>query len=301
MKDQNNRTEEKMRKRIALIGYGYWGKKLFLYLMERFDVVCIFGRSLKKEGIFTNKMEDVFANEIDAVVIATPIDTHYEIVKRALKMGKHVMCEKPLAMCSAEIKDLLELAKKEKLILTTDFTYTFSRGLNYIEKLIDKNDIGKLVAMELSLKRVGRFLKFDVYWLLASHMLAVLDMFVLLDNLVFKKIEIIRKETGIILFDGQIKGQIFVSINYPHCDSKITFYGTRGTLIYNATELPTVSIIQYDRKVNELIIGKKEVQYDESNNLRYAVNYFANMLEVGEIQRENLERAFRVTNILEMI
>lgn len=292
-------------KQIALIGYGYWGKRLLRYLQEQFDVVCVFGRSLKKEGIFTNRMEDAFTSKIDAVVIATPIDTHYEITKKALEAGKHVLCEKPLAQHSAEVEELMKLAEKKRLVLMTEFTYTFSKGLNHARKIIDNGGIGTLMAMELSLRYVGRFLKFDVYWLLASHMLSVLDMFISLDKLTFKKIEIIQGETGVIVFDGQIRGQIFVSINYPHRDSKVVFYGEKGTLIYNALESPACSLIRYIREVgvlaNKLVVGKEEFQHDESNNLMCAMKEFANALEVGDMQRRNLKRAFQVTHILEMM
>lgn len=292
-------------KRIALIGYGYWGKRLLRYLWHHFDVACVFGRTVGEEGIFINRIKNAFADGIDAVVIATPIDTHYEIVKQALEAGKHVLCEKPLAQRSVEVEKLMKIAKKKKLVLMTEFTYTFSKGLNHAKEIIDIGGIGTLIAMELSLRYVGRFLAFNVYWLLASHMLSVLDMFIPLDELAFKKIEIIRGETGVIAFDGRIRGQIFVSINYPHRDSKVVFYGTKGTLIYNALESPTVSLIRYTRKIgalaNKLSAEKEEFHYDEGNNLRHAVSRFADALEAGDMQEENLRQAFRVTNILEMI
>lgn len=293
-------------KRIALIGYGYWGKRLLRYLWHHFDVACVFGRTVRKEGIFTNRIKDAFADGIDAVVIATPIDTHYELAKQALEAEKHVLCEKPLAQRSVEVQKLVELAKKKNLTLMTEFTYTFSKGLNHAKEIIDNDGIGTLMAMELSLRRVGRFSKFDVYWLLASHMLSVLDMFVPLDELItFKKIEIIQGETGVIVFGGRIKGQIFVSINYPHRDSKVVFYGRKGTLIYSALGSPVCSLIRYTREVgvlaNKLVIGKEEFQHDESNNLMCAVREFANVLEVGDTQGRNLKCAFQVTRILEMM
>jgi len=292
-------------KRVALVGYGYWGIKLLQYLKESFDVVCVFGRSLKKEGIFTNRIEDAIVNGIDAVVIATPIDTHYKIAKRALKAGKHVLCEKPLTQSYIQAKELAELAKKENLTLMTEFTYTFSRGLNHAKKIVNDGNIGPLVAMELSLRYIGRFLNFNVYWLLAPHMLSILDMFVPLDKLTFRKIEIIHGETGAIFFNGSIRGQIFVSINYPHRDSRVVFYGARGTLTYSALESPAVSSIQYVRKkgllAERLITKREEFCYDESNNLRYAVSYFANTLAMPNLHRKNLEQSLRVTSILESL
>ena len=292
-------------KNIALIGYGYWGKILLRYLEEQFNIVCVFGRSLEKEGIFTNRISDAFTDKIDAVVIATPINTHYEIVVQALKAGKNVLCEKPLTQHSAEIEKLMKLAEKRKLILMTEFTYTFSTGLHYAKNIIMDDGIGKLIAMELSLKKVGRFLKFDVYWLLASHLLSILDMFVPLNELRFKKFDIIHGETGVIFFNGRIRGQIFVSLNDPHRDSKVVFHGDKGTLTYNPLSKITNSVIRYGQRAGTLadkfIVSKDEVHCDESNNLRHAVCYFADTIEADDIKNSNLERAFQVTHILEML
>ena len=148
-------------------------------------------------------------------------------------------------------------------------------------------------------------MKHNVFWLLAPHMLSVLDMFVSLDLLAFKRRDLIRGETGIISFTGQTRGQIFVSLNYPHQDSRIIFYGTKGTLKYNALEQPAVSLIQYVRTMgnsaDKLITRKGDFQFDESNNLRHAVGRFADALGANDLCRENLERSLRVTSVLEAI
>jgi len=265
--------------------------------------LCGLQGTLKKEGIFTNRIEDALADKIDAAVIATPIDTHYEVVRQALESGKHVLCEKPLTQHFEEAKELTCLAEKNELILLTNYTYTFSRGLNHTKEIINNGGIGTLQAMEMSLKHVGRFLKYDVYWLLASHMLSVLDMFTPLEGLSFRRTSFICRETGVILFDGQVRGQISVSINYPLRNSSITFYGSEGTLVYDALESPAINLIQYTRKTkvasNELITKREWFHYDETNNLRHVVNRFADALKTGDMCRENLDRALRVTSVLE--
>ena len=289
--------------KIALMGYGYWGHKLRPYLEEQFEVVKIFGRSLESGGIYTNHLSEALADDIDAVVIATPIDTHFEVAKQALEAGKHALCEKPLTQIAAEAIKLTRLAEIKKLILMTEFTYTFSLGLAYAKTLIESFGIGKLLAMDLSLRNVGRFLKYDVYWLLASHMLSILDMFIRLDKLNFKKTDLIPGETGTIAFDGPIKGQIFVSLNYPHKEARVVFYGTEGTLKYNALDSPAISFVRYRRargvSSNKLICGKGELISDEKNNLGNAVSRFAGAIRSEELYRENLEQSLRVTTILE--
>jgi len=293
------------RKNIALIGYGYWGKRLLKYLLEQFHIECIYGRSLDNHGVFTNNLEEAFRDEIDAVVIATPMDTHYSLVRRALKAGKHVLCEKPLAFSTEEVKYLYSLADVKKLHLVTEYTYTFSRGINQAVRWIEEGKIGELLAVEMSLRYIGRFLPFDVYWLLASHMLSVLDMVIPINELEFKKTEIISRETGVITFSGKIKGQIFVSINYPPKETRIVAYGKGGTLVFDAFKSPELKYYTYKRTPgvhgSELVEKKIDHSSDEKNNLRHAVSFFADILDCKISDMQNRNRAFRVTEVLNQL
>lgn len=288
--------------KCALIGYGYWGKRFLRYIQEKFDVKYAYGRTIKEGGIFTNDIDKIWNDkEVDSVVIATPIDTHYFVAKTALLHGKNVFCEKPLAQSSSEIIRLNEIATSNGLALATEFTYTFSKSLKTAQELVNNGVIGELQAMDLSLKYVGKFLKFDVYWLLASHLLSVLDMFVPISMLNFRKINFIDKETGIILFDGAIKGEISVSVNYPDRETKVIAYGSEGTMVYDGLSQPSLLYILY-RKLegalaNELVLEDKNYFFDEFNNLMYAVEYFRDVLAGNE--QTNLTRALCVTKVLE--
>ncbi len=291
------------RKNIALIGYGYWGKRLLKYLLEQFNVECIFGRSLDTHGVFTNNLEEALRDEIDAVTIATPMDTHYSLVKRALRAGKHVLCEKPLAFTKKEIEYLYFLSEANNLRLITEYTYTFSEGIHQAIRWIKDGKIGELQAIEMSLRYVGRFLPFDVYWLLASHMLSVLDMIIPLNELEFKKTELIPNETGILSFSGKIRGQIFVSINYPRRESRIIAYGSKGTLVLDFLSRPELQHFLYNKTPgvhgSNLIDQEVVLPSDETNNLRLAVSYFADVLDDRRSDMHNRNMALRVTEVLE--
>ena len=284
----------KMKNNISLIGYGYWGQKLFKYLNEKFKICHVCDLNVKEEGIFSKNIE---WDDVSSVVIATPIDTHYEIVKRALLAGKNVLCEKPLTTKSKEILELKKLAQKKGLVLQTEFTYTFSKAL----KKAKETDIGKIHSIEMTLGYVGRFQKHNVYWLLGSHLLSILDMFVSLNKLKFKKIDFIKNETGIILFDGKIKGSLTISLNYPSKRMKVIVYGEKGTIVYSSMEEPSLWIICY-RKVkgvigNELITKIRKYCINEKDNLRLSVEHFYRVLKNKE--KSNINRALMVTKILE--
>ena len=132
---------------VALIGYGYWGKKLFSYLREseQFNLCYVQLRRLEGWDVgdilreygpeFVSSLETIWSDEaVQSVVIATPIDTHFELALEALSRGKHVLVEKPLVLSKGEVWLLRRTAAAGKLCLMTDFTWTFSEGLQHAQQ-----------------------------------------------------------------------------------------------------------------------------------------------------------------------
>jgi len=296
---------------IAQIGYGYWGQRLYRYFKNdgNFFLKYVYAPSLKKHKGFTNDIDKIWNDkDIKAVVIATPIDTHYSLVKEALLYNKNVLCEKPLALKTKEVLELKKIAERKNLVLLTEFTYTFSKSLKKAKNIIEKGAIGKIESIEMSLKYAGRFLKYDVYWLLASHLLSILDIFVPLEKLKFQKVDLIkhigRVETGTILFNNKkIAGKLTVSLNYPEKEMRIIIYGAKGTLTYSSMLEPSLRVICYKKTEgvlgDKLIIKDKSYLIDEKNNLKYAVDYFYRVLQ--NQTEDNIDRAVLVTEILEKL
>ncbi|RLC39553.1 MAG: hypothetical protein DRH33_02535 [Candidatus Nealsonbacteria bacterium] len=294
---------------IAQIGYGYWGQRLYRYLKsnENFFLKYVCDLSLKENKEFTNDINKIWNDkDILAVVIATPIDTHYSLVKKALLCNKNVLCEKPLALKTKEVLELKRISEQKNLLLLTEFTYTFSKSLEKAKKIVEKGILGKIESMELSLKYAGRFLKYDVYWLLASHLLSILDIFVPLEKLKFRKVDLIkhkgRTETGVILFrNKKISGKMTVSLNYPEKEMKTIIYGEKGTLVYTTLSQPSLEFTCYKKTEgvlgDKLITKEKAYSIDEKNNLKLAVEYFYKALR--KQVKSNIDRAVLVTKILE--
>ena len=286
---------------IAQIGYGYWGKRLHRYLKANK------GFSLKYVCDVTSDLNKIWKDKsIQAVVIATPINTHYSLVKKALISNKNVLCEKPLALKTEEALELKRIAEQKNLLLLTEFTYTFSKSLEKAKQIIDDGHIGKIESIELSLKYAGRFLKYDVYWLLASHLLSILDMFIPLEKLRFKKDDLIRHkgrtETGLIIFSNRrTLGKMTVSLNYPEKEMKVIIYGEKGTLVYSSMSQPSVKFICYKKTEgvlgDKLITKQKFYSINEGDNLKHAVEYFYKALK-GQA-KSNIDRAILVTKTLE--
>jgi hypothetical protein len=253
--------------KIGLIGYGYWGKILLPYLEQFFDVKIIFGRSIEKKGRFTNDLDSTLSSDIDAVVIATPIGTHYRIVWDALEYNKHVFCEKPLAIEPSMIRELDFIATQKGLHLITDYTYTFSERLRDARKKIER-----LQTMKLKLCRKIKENEFGVYWILGSHLLAILDMFADIGDLEFEKTDLIPQEEGIISFTGDINGHILVDLNSPNKETEIGFSSGNGFMMYSNLHL--------------------------DDNLLYAIEYFNDVLNGSIDNKANIARSIAVTDTL---
>jgi len=279
---------------LALIGKGYWGEKLKRYIKESpyFNLVslCNSQSDLEKE-VWKNK-------KVDAVVIATPSDTHYSLTKKALLNGKDVLCEKPLSMYSGECEELSGISSEKNLEILVDYTHTFSKGLKIADKRIKEGVVGEILRVNLRLEQWGRFGRGNVYWLLGSHMLSILDMFIPLKDLEFKEKNVIKRkgvvETAQIeCYNKKIHSNIYVSLNSPTKNFKVNLYGKKGTIIYDPLSEKSLTIRKYDKK------GIEEYKTDESNNLR---RMFLNFYRV--LNREtsgNLDRAKRITKILENV
>jgi len=285
---------------IALIGCGYWGSKLKKYIETNKNF------NLKYVCNSKSNLSEVWEDRsVEAVVIATPNNTHFELTKQALLSEKHVMVEKPLALTAKECIHLQSLASEKRRTLLTEYTYTFSRALKKAVDIVKSGKLGNLVAVDMSVKHLGRFGGGRVYWLLGSHMLSVLDMFYPIKELDFKRKDIFVNEgeieSGIILFNGVIRGQISLSLNYPWKEPYVVFYCKNGTVKYVPEEKISLISVKYDRLVwtvaNKLPKEIESYEIDEKNNLRFAVNEFYDCIK--GYKEDNITRAVEITRILE--
>lgn len=286
---------------VALIGHGYWGSKLERYIKENSNFKLKYICDSK-----CNLNEVWYDKDVSAVIIAVRNEQRYQITKDALINNKHVLSEKPLSMTTAQANILKNLSVENNLILTTDYTFTFSKAIKIALEKIKSKSIGKLLGMDMIVKHIAPFGNGSVYWVLGSHMLSILDMFVPIKELSFSKQDIVtydnEVETGIINFQKQdFKGQIHLSLNYPSKQVEIVFYGENGTIVYNPKEFQSL-IIQYYKRVaklreENLPKSQQKLSIDESNNLKYTIEHFHNVL-IGK-EQSNLETAVEITRILE--
>jgi predicted dehydrogenase len=173
---------------VGLIGYGYWGPNLARNLAETDGVhltAIADERADRREaaerrhrGILTcADPASLFAlDQLDAVVIATPIETHYPFASAAIERGKHVLVEKPLAGSKAHAEALAELADKRGVRLMVDHTFVYNGAVRRIRSLIDSGDLGELLYLDSVRVNLGLLQQdSNVIWDLATHDLSIMD------------------------------------------------------------------------------------------------------------------------------
>lgn len=173
--------------KIGIIGYGYWGpnlvrnflgvesctvKKVADQRSERIDVLARNYPSVQGVAKDTDIIHDP---DIDAVVVATPVFTHYDIALRALKEGKHVLIEKPMTSTSDQALRLIDLADLKQKVLMVDHTYLYTGAVQKIKELVDSNEIGAINYFDSSRINLGLFQPdINVLWDLSPHDLSIL-------------------------------------------------------------------------------------------------------------------------------
>ena len=154
---------------IGLIGYGYWGPNLLRNFIdtERLNLIKVFDLNSEKINnikikysnvLIANNIDEIIkSKDINAVVIATPPSTHFELAFKALNNGKHVLVEKPLATSSSECKQLISEAKRKNLVLMVDHTFTYTGAVKKIKELMKSNELGKLFYFDSVRVNLGSF------------------------------------------------------------------------------------------------------------------------------------------------
>jgi len=172
--------------RIAIVGYGYWGPNLVRNFLNKENcsvthVVDQIPEKLEKlkesypDIDTTQTFEQVIKNQdVDAVVIATPVSTHYNLVKSALESNKHVLVEKPMTDSVKGAEELIELSKRMKKVLLIDHTYLYTGSIQKIKEYVDSGVLGEIEYIDSTRINLGLFQSdINVLWDLATHDIAI--------------------------------------------------------------------------------------------------------------------------------
>ncbi len=173
---------------VGVVGAGYWGPNLIRNFYENEQVELKYVCDLlpdKLAGIArryptvkttTNYQDMLDDPALDAIVIATPVRTHFRLAQQALSANKHVLVEKPMCMSSGECQVLVDLADARRRILMVDHTFAYHGAIRRIKEVIDAGELGEILYFDSVRINLGLFQSdANVIWDLAPHDLSIMD------------------------------------------------------------------------------------------------------------------------------
>jgi len=262
---------------IGVIGCGYWGPKHVRNYHElaeaNLTTVCDLSEDRLRQVRIqypyvktTPNFEDLLRDSVDAIVIATPVDTHYRLAKEALLHDKHVLIEKPMTASGQEALELIELAEKRNLVLMVGHTYEYHPAVEFLKKLVNSGELGEIYGIDADRLNLGLFrTDVNVLWDLAPH-----DICILLSLLDEEPLAISARGTDHIepsihdvaylelLFSNGTMGHIHVSWLHPRKIRQITIVGSKKMAVYDDVS-ETEKIHIYDKGLAILAQSCKEL------------------------------------------
>jgi predicted dehydrogenase len=317
--------------KIGLIGLGYWGPNLARVLQQtshcEFTACCDLDphkveatvrRYPHVRGYRT--AAELLNSDVDAVVIATNICTHYELAVEALRCGKHVLVEKPLADSSQKAADLVKQARNVDKLLMTGHTFVYSPPVNKIKELIQSGDLGDLHYISFSRVNLGLYQKdVDVIWDLAVHDISILlywlEQFPV-DAFSFGRSCVQKAKYDVAFlwfqFPGGEVASCEVSWLSPQKMRRTTIAGSKRMIIYDDTE-PSDKVRIFDRGVmlhRPATFGEFQLTYrmgdvvspnlENTEPLLNEVEHFIQCIETGMTPRTSGEFGVNVVRAIEM-
>lgn len=174
--------------KVGVIGIGYWGPNIIRNFLANNDIdkviACDINPSrldvIKKkfpEVILSDDFESLLKDDnLEAVAIATSVDSHFKFAEMALNAGKHIWVEKPFTKTSKESKQLIEIAEKKNLRIFVDHTFIYTGAVIKMKELVDKNELGEITYFDSVRINLGLFQSdVNVIWDLAPHDISIMN------------------------------------------------------------------------------------------------------------------------------
>jgi predicted dehydrogenase len=313
---------------VGVVGAGYWGPNLirnFAALPEAtLAMICdldpkrlhAVGEQYPDVALTTN-YQDLLDSDVDAIAIATPVKTHYALVKQALLAGKHVLVEKPLTANVRQAAELVALAKAQGLLLMVDHTMVLSPAVRKLCELVRGGELGDIWHVSMERLALGLFRRdVNVLWDLAPH-----DISILLEVLDAQPIATSARgachvQPGIqdvayveLRFPGDVMAHVHVSWLDPGKVRRMTVVGSQKMAVYDDTE--PEKLLVYDRAVMtmegagdqpELLYrfgDSSGIPLPAAEPLRRQCAYFVECVRTGARPRAHGREGMAIVHILE--
>jgi UDP-2-acetamido-3-amino-2,3-dideoxy-glucuronate N-acetyltransferase len=308
---------------IACIGAGAWGRNHVRNLHELgvLRMVCESEPATRDRMIaeypdvrVVDSVEAVVADpEVRGVVIATPAQTHAQLTKQCLLAGRHVLVEKPLCLSVGEGRELVELARRERLVLMVGHLLWYHPGILKLKELVDGGELGRIRYIYSNRLNFGKIRREEnILWSFAPHDISViLGLLGELPNHVeasggrYLHNQIADVTISLLSFPSGVKGHIFVSWLHPFKEQKLVIVGERKMALFDDLE-PVDKLVLYPHSIDwkdQIPIANKAeatpVEIEWAEPLRRECEHFLECIRTGARPRTDGEEGLRVLTVLQ--
>ena len=275
---------------IAQIGIGYWGPNLLRNLSTnpQCNVKTVVDLSEERRKFVANNYQNILTTddikvvlndkEIHAIVIATPVSTHFDLAIKSLKAGKHVLIEKPMAKTVKEVNDIARIANDKNLVAMVGHTFLYNVAVHKVKEIIESGELGDIRYIYSQRVNLGR-IRYDVdaLWNLAPHDISIIQYW--LDEpeplKIYKQgMDYVQNGVDDVVFmnihyPNNIMANIHVSWLDPNKIRKITVVGTKKMVVYDDIGKNKITI--YDKGIDRKAILGESMDFD--NPLTFQFNH----------------------------
>jgi len=318
--------------KIGMIGVGYWGVKLARNFHELPGANLKIVADLKAERLkeinqlfpdvgTTPKYENVL-KQVDGVVIATPVHSHYRLAKAALEAGKHVMVEKPITSKVSQARELVEIAKRNELSLMVGHTFVYNPAVEVVRKIVQSGELGDIYYINATRANLGLLQPdINVMWDLAPHDISILRYILGKDptyvnahgGVYVNSRSKLHEVVYLTLYFDNALVNVRLSWLDPVKQRRVTIVGSKKMLVYDdiidnkvvvydkGVELPPYSDTLTEEEFRASYRHGEEVSYpiEWVEPLRTECNQFLECIRTGCPSPSGGEEGLRVVQILE--
>jgi len=317
---------------FGVIGYGYWGPNLVRNFSEvpggrvgfvtdlRSPRLALATARYPAIKVSTDYRELIRDQTVDAVAIATPVSSHFDLAMEALRAGKHVLVEKPMTSTSEQSLTLIEEAEKRGLVLMVDHTFVYTSAVMKMQELTQSGDLGDIYYYDSVRINLGLFQHdVNVLWDLAVHDLSIMDY-------VLAQVPVAVSATGLahvpgqpeniaymtMFFDGRLIAHVHVNWLAPVKVRRTVLGGSRRMILFDDLEA-SEKIKVYDRGISvnpsqenvyQMLIGYRtgdmwSPQIGITEALQTEARHFIDCIEHRKTPTTDGQAGLRVVRLLE--
>ena len=307
---------------LAVIGSGYWGKNLVRNFNDLGALHTICDKNTETLQFFhenypgkkvVTRYEEVFEDsEIDAVAIATPAETHFEVARLAMLAGKHVYVEKPLALSVHEAEKLNQMAESRNLKLMVGHILLYHPAIIKLKEIIASGELGKINYIYSNRLNLGKIRSEEnILWSFAPHDISVI---LHLLNEMPEKVtahggnylnqNVADVTISVLSFKSGVKGHVFVSWLHPHKEQKLVIVGDKKMAVFDDT-LSKDKLQIHDKGVDwveRMPVPRKNdaraVSIPSDEPLRAECEHFLSCIQNGQEPKTGATNGIEVLRVL---